>query len=590
MYYSDDIIAEVRSRNDIVDVVGSYVKLTKKGNNYWGLCPFHNEHTPSFSVNRGKQIFHCFGCTAGGNVISFIMKYENLTFQEAVKVLAERAGIQLPEREITQEEKQRQSRRARLLEVNKEAATYFYRCLRSPHGERGMKYLEDRGLSPETMKNFGLGYAGVNGREVIDYLRSKGFTDDEIRNSGLASISEKNGLSSPFWNRVMFPIMDANHRVIGFGGRVMGDAKPKYLNSPETDIFDKRRNLYGFVFARNSRAGNYILCEGYMDVIAMHQAGFTQAVASLGTAFTEEQAKLLSRYTQKVLLAYDSDGAGVKAALRAIDILKDVGLSGRVISLKPCKDPDEFIKTYGKEAFQERIDNAENSFYFRIRIIYEGYDQNDPEQKTAFYKDIATKLCEEFHEPLERENYLTAICEKYKINTGQMRDLVADYAAKGAGIEIKPAPQQARARKVSEADGARTAQAMLITWLTDETSILTAVKKFVTPQDFTDELYRKVAENVFAAIESGSFDAAGMIDRFDEEERDAVAGLLQAKLPEMETQEERNRAFSDIILRIRENSYKVFCDNMGDDMSKFGESLQMKKELEKLKKTGITLS
>ena len=243
-----------------------------------------------------------------------------------------------------------------------------------------------------------------------------------------------------------------------------------------------------------------------------------------------------------------------------------------------------------KEAFQERIDNAENSFYFRIRIIYEGYDQNDPEQKTAFYKDIATKLCEEFHEPLERENYLTAICEKYKINTGQMRDLVADYAAKGAGIEIKPAPQQARARKVSEADGARTAQAMLITWLTDETSILTAVKKFVTPQDFTDELYRKVAENVFAAIESGSFDAAGMIDRFDEEERDAVAGLLQAKLPEMETQEERNRAFSDIILRIRENSYKVFCDNMGDDMSKFGESLQMKKELEKLKKTGITLS
>lgn len=589
MYYSDDIIAEVRSRNDILDVVGSYVSMTKKGNNYWGLCPFHNEHTPSFSVNRGKQIFHCFGCSAGGNVISFIMKYENLTFQEAVKVLADRAGIQLPEREATQEEKQRQSRRARLLEVNKEAATYFYRCLRSPHGERGMKYLSDRGLSPETMKNFGLGYAGVNGREVIDYLRSKGFTDEEIRNSGLASISEKNGLSSPFWNRVMFPIMDANHRVIGFGGRVMGDAKPKYLNSPETDIFDKRRNLYGFVFARSSRAGNYILCEGYMDVIAMHQAGFTQAVASLGTAFTEEQAKLLSRYTQKVLLAYDSDGAGVKAALRAIDILKDVGLSGRVISLKPCKDPDEFIKTYGKEAFQERIDNAENSFYFRIRIIYEGYDQNDPEQKTAFYRDIATKLCEEFREPLERENYLTAICEKYKINTGQMRDMVADYAAKGAGIEIKPAPQQARARKVSETDGARTAQAMLITWLTDETGLLPAVKRFVTPEDFTDELYRKVAENVFAAIESGSFDAAGMIDRFDEEERDAVAGLLQAKLPEMETQEERNRAFSDIILRIRENSYKIFCDNMGDDMSKFGESLQMKKELEKLKKTGITL-
>lgn len=590
MYYGDDIIAEVRSRNDILDVVGSYVKMTKKGNNYWGLCPFHNEHTPSFSVNRNKQIFHCFGCTAGGNVISFIMKYENLTFQEAVKVLADRAGMQLPEREATQEEKQRQSRRARLLEVNKEAATFFYRCLRSPHGEKGMKYLTGRGLTEETMKNFGLGYAGVNGREVVDYLRSKGFSDDEIRDSGLASSSEKYGLTSPYWNRVMFPIMDANHRVIGFGGRVMGDAKPKYLNSPETDIFDKRRNLYGFVFARNSRAGHYILCEGYMDVIAMHQAGFTQAVASLGTAFTEEQAKLLSRYTKKILLAYDSDGAGIKAALRALGILKDVGLSGRVINLKPCKDPDEFIKTYGKEEFQKRLDNAELGFYFQIRIIFEGYDQSDPEQKTAFYRDIAGKLCEEFHEPLERDNYLNAICEKYEINAAQMKDLVADYAAKGAGIEIKPHPVQAKARKVSEIDGARTAQAMLITWLTDEPEILPKVKKYIGIDDFTDELYRKVAEQAFSLIEKGNFDAAGMIDLFDEEDRDTVAGLLDEKLPEVESPEERNRAFSDIVVKIKENSYQVFCDNIGDDMSKFNESLQMKKDLEKLKKSGASLS
>ena len=365
MYYPEELVEEVRARNDIVDVISGYVTLKKKGSNYWGCCPFHNEKTPSFSVSSNKQMYYCFGCHASGNVYTFLMKYENDTFPEAVKILADRAGVKLPEVEETPEQKKKAGKRMRLLEVNKEAARYFYYMLRSPHGEVGMRYLTERKLTDETMHHFGLGYAGKNGEQVVQYLRKKGFTDEEIKDSGLAMFSEQRGLRSQFWNRVMFPIQDINHRVIGFGGRVMGDGEPKYLNSPETMIFDKRRNLYGLNFARTARTGNIILCEGYMDVIAMHQAGFTQAVASLGTAFTVEQANLLHRYAENILLAYDSDGAGTKAALRGIGILREAGLTGKVINMRPYKDPDEFIKNLGKEAFQERIDQAENSFLLR---------------------------------------------------------------------------------------------------------------------------------------------------------------------------------------------------------------------------------
>lgn len=344
MYYPEELIEEVRMKSDIVDVVSGYVKLQKKGDRHWGLCPFHNEKTPSFSVSGSKQMYHCFGCSSGGNVFTFIMNYENYTFPEAVRFLADRAGVKLPEIEDSEETRRKADRRARLLAVNKEAATYFYYMLRSPQGQRGFQYLKGRSLTDETMHKFGLGYAGVNGALLVQHLRKKGFEDELIKEAGLANFTERSGLLSQFWNRVMFPIQDVNHRVIGFGGRVMGDGEPKYLNSPETPVFDKRRNLYGLNFARTARSGNIILCEGYLDVIALHQAGFTQAVASLGTAFTSEQASLLHRYTDHVLLAYDSDGAGVKAALRSIGILRESGLTGKVIDMRPHKDPDEFIK------------------------------------------------------------------------------------------------------------------------------------------------------------------------------------------------------------------------------------------------------
>ena len=351
MYYSDDIIEEVRTRNDIVDVISGYVKLQRKGSSYFGLCPFHNEKSPSFSVSPSKQMYYCFGCGAGGNVFTFLMEYENFTFPEAVKALADRAGMELPEVEYSEEAKQQRDLKTAVLEVNKMAAKYYYCLLRAPQGAKAMEYLKNRELSDETMRRFGLGYASQYSDELYRYLKQQGVSDAVMKESGLMSVNERQGMYDKFWNRVMFPIMDVNGKVIGFGGRVMGDAKPKYLNSPETIVFDKSRNLYGLHIARTARKKYLIVCEGYMDVISLHQAGFTNAVASLGTALTSQHASILKRYTDEVILTYDSDEAGVKAALRAIPLLKTAGIATRVLHMEPYKDPDEFIKALGTEAF-----------------------------------------------------------------------------------------------------------------------------------------------------------------------------------------------------------------------------------------------
>ena len=327
MRYSEDLIEEIRMKNDIVDVISGYVKLQRKGSSYFGLCPFHNEKSPSFSVSPAKQMYYCFGCGAGGNVFTFLMEYENFTFVEALRALAERAGVELPQLEYSKEAKEQADLKATLLEVNKLAAKYYYYQLRREGGAAAMAYLKGRKLSESTMNQFGLGYSDKFSDDLYRYLKSKNYSDEILRQSGLFNVDERRGMYDKFWNRVIFPIMDVNHRVIGFGGRVMGDGKPKYLNSPETKIFDKSRNLYGLNLARTSRKKNLIICEGYMDVIAMHQAGFNNAVASLGTALTSQQASLLKRYTDEVLIIYDSDEAGTKAALRAIPMLKTAGLS-----------------------------------------------------------------------------------------------------------------------------------------------------------------------------------------------------------------------------------------------------------------------
>ena len=589
MYYPEELVEEVRVRNDIVDVVSGYVRLQKKGANHWGCCPFHNEKTPSFAVNGAKQMYHCFGCGAGGNVYTFVMNYENYTFPEAVKMLAARAGVSLPEAEYDEEQKQRQNHRQQLLDVNREAATFFYYQLRSPQGQVGYRYLADRELSDETMRKFGLGYTGRSGAGLIRHLKQKGFEDRLIIEAGLGSHNERTGLVSPFWNRVMYPIQDIHNRVIGFGGRVMGEGEPKYLNSQETPVFDKRRNLYGLNFARTARSGNIILCEGYMDVIALHQAGFTQAVASLGTAFTAEQAVLLKRYTDKVLLAYDSDGAGVKAALRGIGILREAGLSGKIINMQPCKDPDEFIKKNGRDAFQERIDQAENSFFFEIRMLERDFDLKDPESKTLFYREIAKKLCS-FSVDVERENYLEAVADKYHIGFENLRRLVGSYAMQ-TGVDKPPErPRSGVRQKNSPQETSRRTQRLLLTWIVDDPALYPKIARYVAAEDFTEELYRQVAERLFRDLEDGRYQPAAIVSMFqDEEEQRQVAEIFNTNLPRLETRQEREKALHDILYAVKKNSYEHLTAGLGADVTALSRAVAGKKALEELAKTHISL-
>ncbi len=585
MRYSEELIEEVRARNDIVDVVGSYVKIQKKGSSYFGLCPFHQEKSPSFSVSPSKQMYYCFGCGAGGNVISFVMNYENYTFMEAVKYLADKSGVKLPEIEDSPEQKARESRKLRLLDCNREAAKYFYYQLRQPNGEVGYKYLAGRQLTEETMNKFGLGFSNVTSNDLVLYLESKGFSDDIIRDAGLASFDEKHGMQDKFWNRVMFPIQDMNHRVIAFGGRVMSDAKPKYLNSPETEIFEKSRNLYGLNFARTSRKNYFILCEGYMDVIAMHQAGFTEAVASLGTALTSGHANLLKRFAESVYFAYDSDGAGTSAALRAIGILREVGMTGKVINMKPYKDPDEFIKNLGAEEFKKRIDEAENSFFFEIRILEQNYNLKDPDERTKFIKEISVKLMN-FPEEIERENYMSAICDKYNINYESLKKLVVANAARNGG-QYKPIekPKSGVHKSDDPTINAKRVQRLLLTWISDEPEIYNKIKDYITPEDFTNDLYKRVSTKLFDDLSNGIVNPAYIVSMFEDEgEQAEVAAIFNSPLEQVEEKNEREKALHDLVCSIKRNSLDVLSTKPDMTREEMMRIFQSKKDLEALKK------
>lgn len=590
-YYSDELIEEVRSRNDIVDVIGGYVRLQKKGSTYFGLCPFHNEKTGSFSVSPGKQMYYCFGCGAGGNVFTFLMQYENFTFGEAMQQLADRVGIELPQREMTSAQKREADKRARLLEINKEAAMYFYRLLRSPRGQNAYQYFKKRELSDETMQRFGLGYSDQYSDDLYRYLRSKGYDDQILKETGLVTIDEVRGGHDKFWNRAMFPIMDVHNRVIGFGGRVMGDGEPKYLNSPETKIFDKSRNLYGLNIARSTRKNQLLLCEGYMDVIALHQAGFDNAVASLGTALTSGHANLLKRYTKEVYLTYDSDGAGVKAALRAIPILKEVGIVTKVINMRPYKDPDEFIKALGAEEYQKRIDEAENSFLFEIRIMESQHDMNDPESKTAFYNEVAKKLLG-FSEELERNNYIEAVADKYQIGFDNLRKLVNQLAMKdGLAREHTPLKTGIHENKKKE-DGMKQSQKLLLTWLIEDPRLFGKVEKLITADDFTEELYHRVAQELFAQYDRDkNVNPAQIISLFqEEEEQKEVAGLFNARIHEVETKNDMEKALKETIIRIKQNSIDYRTKHADPtDLNALMKVVEDKRSLEKLERLHISI-
>ena len=520
------------------------------------------------------------------------MKYENYTFSEAMQTLADRAGVELPQQEMTEAQKREADKRTRLLEINKEAAKYFYSLLRNNRGTKALEYFRKRELSDETMQKFGLGYSDLYSDDLYRYLRSKGYDDNILKDSGLVTIDEARGGRDKFWNRAMFPIMDANNRVIGFGGRVMGDGEPKYLNSPETKIFDKSRNLYGLNIARHSRKDYLLLCEGYMDVISLHQAGFDNAVASLGTALTSGHANLLKRYTKEVFLTYDSDGAGVKAALRAIPILKEVGITTKIINMRPYKDPDEFMKALGAEAYQERIDNAENSFMFEIRIMEEKYDMNDPESKTQFYNEIASKLLG-FSEELERNNYIQAVADKYHIAFEDLRKLVNNLAIKGG---IVKAPTQLKSgineKKIKKEDGMKQSQKLLLTWLIEDTRLFGSIKGLVTADDFTETLYNQVAKMLFEQYAAdGKVNPAKIISTFEnEEEQNEVAALFNATIHEVESKQDMEKAIKETIIRIKQNSINFRSQNLDPtDLNGLMKVVEDKKSLEKLEKLHISI-
>lgn len=576
MYYPEEVIEEVRTRSDIVDIISGYVKLQKKGSNYFGLCPFHHEKSPSFSVSQSKQMYHCFGCGVSGNVFTFVMEYENYSFREAVELLAERSGVKLPKVEYSREARAKADLRAALLEINKLAANYFYYQLKQPQGEAGYRYLTGRELTDQTIRHFGLGFANKTSDDLYRFLKSKGYDDGLLKETGLVTIEER-GSRDKFWNRVMFPIMDVNNRVIGFGGRVMGDGEPKYLNSPETKLFDKSRNLYGLNFARLSREKYMLLCEGYMDVIAMHQAGFTNAVASLGTAFTAQHAALLKRYTDQVILTYDSDGAGVKAALRAIPILKAVGMSVKVLNMKPCKDPDEFIKSLGADAFRQRISEARNSFLFEIDTIRQKYSMEDPEQKTAFYNETARKLLE-FSEALERDNYIQAVSREYFISYEDLKRLVNSLGSRygsalpgtradreGVGETYAQKPREIQNKRDRE-EGIRQSERLLLTWLIEEPRLFEKIRGIIGPEDFVKPLYRRAAEMVFEGHEKGEVNPAAILNHFIDDEGNyrEVAALFNASLNDSLSNEEQKKAFADTVLKVKKSSLDYQSRNASD--------------------------
>lgn len=610
MYYPDELVEEIRERNDIVDVISSFVGLKRAGNSYTCCCPFHSEKTPSFHVSKTKQIYHCFGCGAGGNVVTFLMQYENYTFTEALKYLADRAGIALPEEEMTPEKKKTENRKEQMRDINRSAAAYFHYILtKTDRGAKGRDYfLQKRGLTEETIANFGLGYADIYSDDLYKYLKSKGFSDELMRDSGLISFSEKYGAQDIFWNRVMVPITDISGKVIAFGGRVLGDAKPKYLNTKETDIFNKRRNLFAMNIARRSRRRGIILCEGYMDVIAMHQAGFDNAVASLGTAFTEEQAMLIKRYTEEVYLAYDSDGAGRNATKKAIEILRNADMLQRVIDMRPYKDPDEFIKAMGAEEFEQRVRNAKPGLLFEAESLAEEFNQSDPEERTTFIGHIA-RLLKSIEDPVRRNSYMVSLCNKYQIDMESLKKAVestvllkdskenstysddymirrnASATVEEPGLSEEPRKTSGRVITRSQVDKALAEnERLLLTWMVNRQVLFKKLEGIISADDFRDENVHTVAKLLYKQYEeTGQVSPASIIDKFDSlEKQQVVAKIMNTELSLNLDEEDERRALNDIVKKVKANSLSAQILNPELSPDKLMSLMEEKRSLDRL--------
>lgn len=531
-------------------------------------------------------MYHCFGCGVGGNVYTFLMEHENYSFPEAVEALAERAGVNLPEQSMTPEAKRQADAKTKIKDMNKLAAGYFHYLLKTDHGAHALEYLKDRGLTDETITKFGLGFSDVYSDDLYKYLKSKGYKDEELRDSGLVKFDEKHGASDRFWNRVMYPIIDTNNRVIGFGGRVMGDAKPKYINTQDTPVFDKSRNLYGLNLAKKSKRQGIIFCEGYMDVISMHQAGFDNAVASLGTALTVGQVNLIKRYTNRVYLAYDSDEAGTKAALRALEIMREFDMPARVISLKPYKDPDELIQAEGNDEFERRIEQAQSGTMFEIGILAHQFNQEDPQERTQFQKEAAKRLSV-IMDPLERKNYTDSVAKTYGIDADSLKEAVTQYGIAGAARVDASVFQERKPRKSPEEEKEQKqlkAERLLITWLINENSLFDILKDKISAEDFFEPIYHDIAAELFVQYEKeGKVTPAAIMNHYQsKEEHEKVSAIMQQDFDMEIAKDEKSKTITSLVRRIKERSIQHQLEGAKGDLVKTGQLLKQKSEVNKI--------
>ena len=527
--YSDEVINDVRQSNDIVDVISQYVHLKRSGRNFFGLCPFHNEKSPSFSVSPDKQIFHCFGCGVGGNVFSFITQIEGINFVEAVQMLAERANIQLPTLQDNGDS-QREELKAKVYKVNEFTADFYHQNLYKPQAKIAQEYVKKRQLSNETLKSFKIGFSGKFD-ELYQELKKQGFGEREILESGLVNKNERGQYIDRYRNRLMFPICDARGKVIAFGGRVLDDSKPKYINSPENVVYSKGRNLFGLNVAKKGDLKRILIVEGYMDVISLHQRGITNVVAPLGTALTEQQGWLLRKNSEQIILSFDSDEAGLKAKLRALDILQNMGCDLRILQMEGAKDPDEYIIKYGNARFNNLVDKALSIIEFKVKILKKDLNLENTNDKIKFLNEIA-KLISNVNNTIEREVYIEKIAKEYDISKEAIYAEVNKLTYKNVKNEKileKPKPVVThikREEKVISEAVKRRENTVIALLLMGDLNIFEILRQNIKVEDFQDEVNKKIAQKLYEEFEKGNSNINAIIDNLEQDEQNQITMIM----------------------------------------------------------------
>lgn len=570
MPFPESFLQELKLRSDITEIASSYVNLKRHGRNMVGLCPFHGEKTPSFNIYTENGSFYCFGCGAGGDVITFIMKIENLDYVEAVKFLAQRAGMEMPENTY---DDSLSKLRMRIYEANREAARFFHATLLSQRGQSGLNYLRGRALSDRTIRHFGLGFADDDWNSLCNHLKNKGFSEYEIYSANLAFKRKNgNGIYDRFVNRVMFPIIDLRGNVIAFGGRIMTDEKPKYLNTSDTPVFKKSENLFSLNNAKSSGTRTLILCEGYMDVIALNQAGFTNAVATLGTALTNEQAVLMKRYADEVIICYDADGAGQKATARAIDILRNAGLPIKILTVPSGKDPDEFIRSKGENgpaAFKLLIEKCGNDIEYRLMKLKENYNLNTTDGKVAFLNE-AVKIVATIESPIERDVFASKLCAELEIDKNAFLEQISKVKRRDRRENIKKETRQIQAELNGQSDKinrehykkprSSSAEEALLVYLINNPDYANSISERVTPDKFSNSLIKRYYEYVLSKIKSGYEPLTSVSSNFNSDEVSYLYKLISTTIPAASTRE----AVEEYINVINEESNKLTSDKLAD--------------------------